>query len=558
MAICPQRRCVAFGCAAGIELHWVDALTGHDLHRWFPLAAPSDFLFFLPPRPGLDSARKLRLVSSTQMPDRLPAGSGPSPASTTGGAPEGRHDRARAAADTFRAVPLSDGVHVVFTDPGSGRICVGADAPNGRPCRLSRKIVLQGPPFASAAVYAVGRDLRWGARVVAAFGDELWMFSVPADVLQCEGNGLNEPWTANYAASSQSSLQSATSSGPKHSDSAPSISDNNDESASVWPVTIHGVPVATVSQLAELAIDSRQATFTIWAFARDGMVRAWQVRGAYPRDKRVKVVHRDGSIGCAKNHHEHGEAAWVSTGDGGRSDIERDEDGDVIMHDAPPLDPAISEPRLHPVLRPQLNFDGSRSLAPGSPSQSLDELTFGPADEVRPVIGDWEHDSDRASLVPSASSPPESRTYDGGTRIRFQLGQEPNRRLNDTGYDDDGEPSDTDVRNANRRVGFGSISHTARHIVPSHAYPSINPDLSLPTTGATTASRFAASVTEDLSYGSYSSQNDWSDDRQRQRDSSIGAHRGNDATEREWHRRGYGIMGATWDLGALEVEITAL
>ena len=65
VAICPQRRCVAFGCAAGIELHWVDALTGQDLSRWFPLAAPSDFLYFLPPRPGVDSAKKLRLISST-------------------------------------------------------------------------------------------------------------------------------------------------------------------------------------------------------------------------------------------------------------------------------------------------------------------------------------------------------------------------------------------------------------------------------------------------------------------------------------------------------------
>ena len=64
VAICPQRRCVAFGCAAGIELHWIDALTGHDLNRWFPLTAPSDFLYFLPPRPGVDSAKKLRLISS--------------------------------------------------------------------------------------------------------------------------------------------------------------------------------------------------------------------------------------------------------------------------------------------------------------------------------------------------------------------------------------------------------------------------------------------------------------------------------------------------------------
>lgn len=68
VAICPQRRCVAFGCARGIELHWVDAATGRDLSRWFPLAGPSDFLYFLPSRPGLDSANKLRLISSVWNP----------------------------------------------------------------------------------------------------------------------------------------------------------------------------------------------------------------------------------------------------------------------------------------------------------------------------------------------------------------------------------------------------------------------------------------------------------------------------------------------------------
>ena len=73
VAICPQRRCVAFGCRMGIELHWVDALTGSDLKRWFPLAAPSDFLYFLPQRLGIESTKKLRLISSAGGPaSRIP------------------------------------------------------------------------------------------------------------------------------------------------------------------------------------------------------------------------------------------------------------------------------------------------------------------------------------------------------------------------------------------------------------------------------------------------------------------------------------------------------
>jgi hypothetical protein len=45
VSICPQRRCVAFGCSAGIELHWIDALTGQSLSRWFPLTAPSKSMY---------------------------------------------------------------------------------------------------------------------------------------------------------------------------------------------------------------------------------------------------------------------------------------------------------------------------------------------------------------------------------------------------------------------------------------------------------------------------------------------------------------------------------
>jgi hypothetical protein len=33
ISICSQRRCVAFGCSAGIELHWIDATTGQSLSR---------------------------------------------------------------------------------------------------------------------------------------------------------------------------------------------------------------------------------------------------------------------------------------------------------------------------------------------------------------------------------------------------------------------------------------------------------------------------------------------------------------------------------------------
>lgn len=68
VAICPSRRCIAFGCAAGIELHWIDALSGRNLMKWFPLSATSDFLYFLPARRGIENPNKLRLISSKSGP----------------------------------------------------------------------------------------------------------------------------------------------------------------------------------------------------------------------------------------------------------------------------------------------------------------------------------------------------------------------------------------------------------------------------------------------------------------------------------------------------------
>ena len=76
-----------------------------------------------------------------------------------------------ACSDHYRAVPLSDGYHILFTDPGTGLLCLGSDAPVGGPTKLLRKIWFQGPEgMGSPVCYAGGSDLRLGVRVVAAFG----------------------------------------------------------------------------------------------------------------------------------------------------------------------------------------------------------------------------------------------------------------------------------------------------------------------------------------------------------------------------------------------------
>ena len=533
VAICPQRRCVAFGCAAGIELHWVDALTGHDLSRWFPLAAPSDYLFFLPPRAGVDSSKKLRLVSSARLPAATAdISAGPSRAADTGGVPEGRHDRARGAADTFHAVPLSNGVHVLFTDPASGHLCIGSDAPTALPCRLSRKIMLEGPPAPPTAC-AIGRNLDWGARVVAAFGDELWFFSVPLDVLESDGTGQDEPWAPKHQ-------ESLPQSHPSPVEEQAEGSGVEQDRSSIWPVCISGQRVARGFPLVEVAIDSRQATLTLWAFSRDGTARAWQVRGADPRIRRVYAVQRDGSIMDASPRSRHEEApAWIGDSDGGgRADFERDEDGDAVMMDAPPADPGIFEPRLHPMLRRQLNLDGSRSPVLDTVCGSLGDLV-----EAADAAGESPTLSKvgaQGSISParSASSLPAVPGSPGnGMRIRFLIAQQADMRR----CTDERRPpryaspvgsvsASACAAPSQRRYRPRTISNMAMYVVPGHARP---PSASTTRTSASsslTPPDNAPQVQELEGHGGRNSAN---------------ANAG-DATE------------AARDLGRLEVEITAV
>lgn len=245
VAICPQRKCVAFGCRMGIELHWVDALTGGDLSRWFPLAAPSDFLYFLPQRPGIDSTKKLRLISSAGGPfplgrsrvggrtadeDRLSMtrlffGSLPIPSATTAivqsmwsarsDASESQGVLRTVDCDHYRAIPLSDGVHVLFTDPISGLLCLGSDAPLGGPTKLLRKFVFLPPGYVSTTTkllptcYTAAQELPWGIRVAAIYMDgSLVLFNVPSDCFEHVKEIRNTPdiWDEEAGVFAQSDL----------------------------------------------------------------------------------------------------------------------------------------------------------------------------------------------------------------------------------------------------------------------------------------------------------------------------------------------------------------
>lgn len=343
VAICPQRRCVAFGCSAGIELHWVDALTGQDLNRWFPLTAPSDHLYFLPPRRSIDSAKKLRLISSAAKPNERAAinervfgghtRSSPywdriahfeersyfpngilglsSPArhrESIGGTNSGtRQDFS----DHYHAIPLSDGYHILFTDPNTGLLCLGSDAPVGGPTKLLRKIWFDGPEGAgSPVVYAAGPDLGDGVRVAAAYGtgsnQSVWLFSVPVDVFKAD-----------------SSQRSMTSSSPTRSSASQEArnlewarwwpDDGVEEWATlvqdqipgllpktVWPIKIRGQRIGSTTSIVDLAVDAG-ADFSIWAFQKDAVTLVWKLSNGKSYCPATKSVVRDGTIQSASS-----------------------------------------------------------------------------------------------------------------------------------------------------------------------------------------------------------------------------------------------------------------
>lgn len=288
VAICPQRRCVAFGCSAGIELHWIDALTGQDLNRWFPLTVPSEFLYFLPPRPGVDSTKKLRLISSACHPkEKEGLGRRFFPCVSTNAAgqqdmtwDEGLSDpsawdnmwRGSGWCDHYRAVPISDGWNVLFTDTAQGNLCLGTDAPPGvGATKLIRRFILQGPTeFGETIVprvYAAGSELRWGVRVVAGYGEAIWLFVVPPDIFFGHQDKKGERQDAN---------------------------------ALEEPTRIQGVRIGDMPGLVDLAIDASGGSLTIWSLAVNGMAYVWQIAG---RNQFVekRIVLKDGTVTALKD-----------------------------------------------------------------------------------------------------------------------------------------------------------------------------------------------------------------------------------------------------------------
>lgn len=325
VSICPQRRCVAFGCSAGIELHWVDAFTGSSLSRWFPLTSPSDHLYFLSPRPGFESAKKLRLISSAAHPDGQPADGRKSFSSATissfsgssGFVPSARQWQR---SDHYHAIPLSDGLHVLFVDPSTDRLTLGCDEPPGGPTRLLRKVVLLPPEGQGVArIYTAAADMSSGTRIVAVFEDIIVLYSVPSDVLALSALEQTAESSDVYKTAPFSST------GRQHNhwlnwweeeESTPRLMDRSEagDENSIWPVMLSGTEIGRLADVCELIVQTRP-DIVIWAFTYASQCKTWRLHNYVDPVVRTKqCVDKRGVV---------------------HDSYKTDESRDVIMQDGP-------------------------------------------------------------------------------------------------------------------------------------------------------------------------------------------------------------------------------
>ncbi|RSM05358.1 hypothetical protein CEP52_006301 [Fusarium oligoseptatum] len=208
-------------------------------------------------------------------------------------------------ADHDRAVPLSDGSHILFTDPKTGYLCLGTDAPAGSLNRLIRKVWFRPPANASSplpVLYAAGADIRHGVRVVATFsvngGDGMQLDS--DEVATGCGSGPQKVMDMDadkqmivfytippdlFLAMSQGSYGDIDFTGDPSSEAT----------AKAYPLEIRGQAVAICSNLVELALDSGP-DMVLWAFSAQGWARAWALHAGREDAFNHTVVQQDGSL----------------------------------------------------------------------------------------------------------------------------------------------------------------------------------------------------------------------------------------------------------------------
>ncbi|CAM1511772.1 Fc.00g092850.m01.CDS01 [Cosmosporella sp. VM-42] len=237
-------------------------------------------------------------------------------------------------ADHYRAVPLSDGYHILFTDPKTRNLCLGTDAPVGSLSRLIRKVWFRPPARASSSLpvlYTAGSDTRHGVRVAATFsvsgGDDPARFEAddeggpsnatpPSNV--CCDKQIIVFYTIppdmfhdisrvgfNSSTSRQPTIRAEEERGELASEwvnwrpeeryhGIDAFSDPFRDTT-VYPLEIQGQSVAICCNLVELALDSGP-DMILWALSAEGWARTWALHTGRGEVFSHTSVQRDGSL----------------------------------------------------------------------------------------------------------------------------------------------------------------------------------------------------------------------------------------------------------------------
>lgn len=356
VSICPGRKCVAFGCGTGIELHWMCENSKDDYRRHFPMTQPSEVLHFLPNRP--ETPTEMRLISSLAGPGmpgcqchkRLDGNGRPQcqihfltdvQQSFTQYAPENtrRPSVVRAThCHHYRAVPVNDGMHILFIEPRTGLLCIGSDAPIGGPTSLTRALLCIPPfikdspdntrPGIAPTVFAAGSDLSWGLRVVAAYGDRIVLYSVPLDVFnvikkeherQCSGvMGDSDLARDLFLDTERTTKRRESILTDQNGDWDFLLSISYRPTATMWPFKIYGKDVGRMDNVVDLALQCSLGGARIWAFGAAGSTSIFDV------DTFTSADHRPSDIPC-KSLSIGSDGSVLSTGLVNRSGVQTPE-----------------------------------------------------------------------------------------------------------------------------------------------------------------------------------------------------------------------------------------
>jgi hypothetical protein len=392
VSICPDHPCVAFGCSRGMELHWIDVVTGQNLSRWFPLMPPSDHVHFVQPRLGFESARKLRLTSSPAhisspgyIRDRIVSAHG-----FCGDARSPDHDY-------YHAVPLSDGHHILFLDSMTKVLTLGCDETTGESVRLIRKIQLV-PPYKSAiaSVYTSAFDMTWGARIVAAYGDTITLYNIPPDVLDFSCFEHDTEVSCRSIILGRQARREWLDWRNNESASAPSINlDANSDRDGIWPLAIGGTEVGKLEGVCALAVQSVPGV-SVWAFSRSGQCKSWRAGGCVDASVRdEEFVCRSGFVHDV--HEKHDEDRGQSSQQPAMVDVGRSRSGELEMMPkvlAVENDEAVEDVDVRGCLDAWYNEDGDVGMFREFEEEDGSGSEGGGDGVVWSEVGQWEWDTE--------------------------------------------------------------------------------------------------------------------------------------------------------------------